>query len=70
MLEVLKRQGYQKPAWFTPTEFARSLPRTPLGLAVEEFTDAYNALRFGGRQSEAVRMTALLDRLGRQERLR
>ncbi len=63
MLEVLKRRGYQKPGWFTPSEFARSLPRSPLGLTVEEFTDAYNALRFGGRQSEAVRMTALLDRL-------
>ena len=63
MLELLKRRGYQKPAWFTPAEFARSLPRTPLGLAVEEFTDAYNAFRFGARHTEAVRMTVLLDRL-------
>ena len=31
MLRILKRRGYQKPPWFTPAEFAASLPRTPLG---------------------------------------
>jgi len=46
MLELLKRRGYQKPAWFTPHEFAASLPRTELGMTVEQFTEAYNALRF------------------------
>lgn len=63
MLQVLRRQGYQKPAWFTPVEFARSLPATPMGRAVEEFTAAYNALRFGGRTEAAPRMSVLLDEL-------
>ena len=46
MLHILKRRGYQKPVWFTPAEFAASLPRTELGAAVDEFTATYNALRF------------------------
>ena len=67
MLRVLKRRGYQKPAWFTPAEFARSLP-APLGRAVEEFTLAYNALRFGGRIETAPRLSTLLDELERSAR--
>ena len=63
MLHILKRRGYQKPAWFTPAEFAASLPRTELGLVVGEFTAAYNALRFGGHTGAAPRLTVLLDRL-------
>ena len=31
MLRVLKRHGYQKPPWFTPTEFAASLPAERFG---------------------------------------
>ena len=57
MLHILKRRGYQKPPWFTPAEFAASLPRTQLGDSVGEFTATYNALRFGGHveaASEAV----------------
>jgi hypothetical protein len=65
MLRVLKRHGFQKPAWFTPVEFARSLVGTPLGAAVVEFTSAYNALRFGGRTEVAPRLSALLDQLER-----
>lgn len=63
MLELLKRRGYQKPAWFTPHEFAASLPRTEIGALVEQFTEAYNALRFGGRVSAAPALSMLLDRL-------
>jgi hypothetical protein len=63
MLQVLKRHGYQKPAWFTPVEFAASLPRDGLGMAVGEFTAAYNALRFGGKPDAAHRMSVLLDEL-------
>jgi hypothetical protein len=66
MLHILKRRGYQKPAWFTPAEFAASLPRTELGLVVGEFTAAYNALRFGGHTGAAPRLTVLLDRLEQQ----
>jgi hypothetical protein len=63
MLQVLKRRGYQKPPWFTPLEFAASLPRTPLGSTAGEFTAAYNAWRFGGRRELAPRLTALLEEL-------
>jgi transglutaminase-like putative cysteine protease len=65
MLQVLRRKGYQKPVWFTPMEFARSLPATPMGRAVEEFTTAYNAVRYGGRREAAPRLSALLDELQR-----
>ncbi|HTS25543.1 MAG TPA: DUF3488 and transglutaminase-like domain-containing protein [Bryobacteraceae bacterium] len=68
MLHLLKRRGYDKPAWFTPVEFAASLPRTSLGEAVTEFTATYNALRFGGRTEAAPRLSILLDELERLER--
>ena len=63
MLKLLKRRGYEKPAWFTPHEFARSLPPSEMGTLVEQFTAAYNALRFGGRADAAPRMSALLEEL-------
>jgi hypothetical protein len=66
MLDLLKRRGYQKPAWFTPTEFAESLPPGQLGTTVTEFTVQYNALRFGRRTEVAPRLSMLLDELGRQ----
>jgi transglutaminase-like putative cysteine protease len=66
MLRVLKRYGYQKPAWFTPAEFAASIPAARLGLAVTEFTATYNAWRFGGRTDLAPRLSELLDELERQ----
>jgi protein-glutamine gamma-glutamyltransferase len=65
MLRILKRRGYQKPAWYTPAEFARSLPAGGMGHTVAEFTAAYNDVRFGGRTAEARRMSALLDELER-----
>jgi hypothetical protein len=66
MLIVLGRRGYQKPAWYTPAEFAEALPRGAMGTAVAEFTLAYNDARFGGRITAARRMTELLDELERQ----
>ncbi len=66
MLHILQRRGYQKPPWFTPAEFARSLPRTPLGDSVGEFTATYNALRFGGHAETAPRLSILLDRMERE----
>ena len=66
MLDLLKRRGYQKPAWFTPAEFAKSLPPSQLGTAVTEFTVKYNALRFGRRTEVAPRLSTLLDELERQ----
>src|ERR1022692_3201309 len=66
MLHILQRRGYQKPPRFTPAEFARSLPRTPLGDSVGEFTATYNALRFGGHAETAPRLSILLDRMERE----
>jgi transglutaminase-like putative cysteine protease len=65
MLHVLKRRGFSKPAWFTPMEFADSLPRGRMAAAVAEFTAAYNALRFGGRAGGAARLSDLLNELER-----
>ena len=62
MLELLHRRGYQKPGWFTPQEFAASLP-PELRALVAQFTEAYNALRFGGDPLAAPRLTELLDRI-------
>jgi protein-glutamine gamma-glutamyltransferase len=67
MLRVARRRGYQKPPWFTPSEFASSLPPDAFGGAVGEFTAAYNALRFGQR-SEGPRLTALLEDMERTRR--
>jgi len=67
MLHILKRRGYQKPVWFTPLEFAASLP-VPVGDTVAEFTSAYNAMRFGGRTDVAADLSRLLDDLQRQDR--
>jgi hypothetical protein len=66
MLHILKRRGYQKPPWFTPAEFAASLPRTQLGESVGEFTATYNALRFGGHAEAAPGLSILLDRMERE----
>jgi transglutaminase-like putative cysteine protease len=63
MLGLLKRRGFQKPAWLTPVEFAHSLPASQTALLVEDFTQAYNDLRFGGRREAARRMMALLEQL-------
>jgi protein-glutamine gamma-glutamyltransferase len=65
MLLLLKRRGYQKPPWFTPAEFARSLPATPLAVTVGEFTTRYNALRFGAHAQSAVRLSELIEELER-----
>jgi hypothetical protein len=66
MLRIVKRHGYQKPAWFTPAEFAASMAGSPLAAPVLEFTSAYNALRFGGRTDVAPRLSTLLDDLERR----
>ena len=63
MLRLARRRGYQKPPWFTPAEFASSLPPDAFGGAIGEFTAAYNALRFGQR-SEGPRLTDTAGRDG------
>jgi protein-glutamine gamma-glutamyltransferase len=66
MLQILHRRGYQKPPWFTPSEFAASLPPSQLGNSVGEFTATYNALRFGGHTEGAPMLSILLDRMERE----
>lgn len=68
MLDIVQRHGYHKPPWFTPAEFAASMPPSRLSTAVVNFTSAYNALRFGGRAEVAPRLSTLLDELQQQER--
>ena len=63
MLELLRRRGFEKPAWLTPAEFAQLLPQTPSGLLVRDLTTAYNDLRFGHRPEAAPKLLALLERL-------
>ncbi len=62
MLDVLRNRGFQKPAWFTPREFAASLP-AETGMLVDQFTAAYNDVRFGGKLDAAPRLTLLLEEL-------
>ena len=63
MLKALHRRGIEKPAWLTPCEFARVLQEPELSLLVEDFTSAYNELRFGGNSEAAGRIVVLLERL-------
>ncbi len=63
MLRLMKRRGYQKPPWFTPREFAATLPDPRAAATVAEFTNAYNALRFGGDAQAAMRLGNLLEEL-------
>jgi hypothetical protein len=62
MLESLARRGFQKPAWFTPAEFARNLPESEKE-RIGRFTAAYNEVRFGGDPSGAARLAQMLENL-------
>ena len=66
MLAILERRGYQKPPWFTPAEFAASIPAGPLAAAAAEFTATYYALRFGRRVPDRPRISSLLEELSRR----
>src|SRR4029434_4429602 len=58
MLQILGRHGYYKPAWFTPHEFAAVLPAELRG-TVAQFTQAYNALRFGSQTQAAPHLLSM-----------
>jgi transglutaminase-like putative cysteine protease len=63
MLSLVKRRGFQKPPWFTAGEFAATLPDSELANCVNEFTEGYQALRFGGDAQVAGRLAGILDRM-------
>ncbi len=63
MLSILKHQGFEKPAWLTPIEFARVLPDARTAVLVGDLTGAYNELRFGGKTDAGVKMLTLLQQL-------
>lgn len=63
MLKLLKSRGIEKPAWLTPLEFARVIPEPELSLLIQDFTDAYNCLRFGSDIAAAARMMHVMERL-------
>jgi hypothetical protein len=68
MLRVMKRRGFEKPGWITPSEFARLLPASGATALVGNFTSAYNDLRFGGNPDAARRMMSLIEQIERQPR--
>ncbi len=69
MLRCLKRRGIEKPAWLTPSEFARVLNEPVLSRMVDDITSAYNELRFGGKPEAGMRMMEVLGKLERYQSL-
>ena len=63
MLRTLKKRGFQKPPWFTPGEFAATLPESELSACVTEFTSGYQALRFGKLPEGGQTLELLLERM-------
>lgn len=63
MLRQLERRGVEKPASWTPDEFARAIRPRELAVVVEALTEAYNRLRFGGERQAATDMLRLLAQL-------
>ena len=63
MLELLAKRGVQKPAWYTPVEFAKVVKTPRMAPLVDEATAAYNELRFGGRADAAPRMLRVLEQI-------
>ena len=64
MLDLVARRGFQKPAWFTPAEFARHYTGEERG-QIAAFTEIYNSIRFGGDRSASSRLAELLQDLER-----
>jgi len=62
MLNALGKRGFEKPAWFTPDEFARHLPAQERA-AVARFTTVYNKVRFGGNAAGNAELIELLHKI-------
>jgi transglutaminase-like putative cysteine protease len=65
MLDLLARRGFQKPAWFTPMEFAGHLP-VEEKTRMLEFTELYNSVRFGGDADATSRLAGMLQEFERR----
>jgi hypothetical protein len=63
MLDILRRRGFEKPGWLTPSEFARILPPSPMSSVVQNITTLYNELRYAQRTDAGIRMIELLKEL-------
>ena len=60
LMSLLGRRGYKKKPSQTPVEFARSFGTSALREPVSDFTDLYNALRFGKAPISVSRFRELL----------
>ncbi len=67
MLEIMRRRGFEKPGWFTPEEFVGTLPPSPVSALVAQFTETYEAVRFGRDARQAAQLGTLLNRIERAE---
>jgi len=63
MLEILHARAIEKPNWLTPAEFARMVPSGAVADAVADFTEAYLALRYGGKREAAPKLVDLIRKL-------
>jgi len=66
LLKVLQKKGLTKSPSLTPQEFAHDLAtsspgRVRLGASVAEFTELYNAIRFGRRPVPLTQLRRILD---------
>ncbi len=67
MLETLERRGFEKPGFFTPSEFVRQLPAHE-GELVGRFTTVYNEVRFGGNAAGNAELLDLLKQVEETKR--
>jgi transglutaminase-like putative cysteine protease len=63
MLRLLEQRGWSKSPAQTPLEFAASLPPGAAAQPVADITEMYLAARFGERNADPARFTALLANL-------
>ncbi len=66
-LKIARAKGFQKRPSATPLEFASALAASPLGAGAAEFTQAYNALRFGSQPISRAMLRAIFNQLSRSE---
>ncbi len=63
LMSLLGRKGYKRIPSQTPVEFARSFPTSALREPVSDFTNLYNALRFGSAPISVSRFRELLGKI-------